>query len=667
MTNRLACRKYGKNWIGVGILVGFCLVGTACSRLQSELKETELKETEPKETEPVVHQNTNRLAHETSPYLLLHAHNPVDWYPWGEEALEKARRENKLIFLSVGYSSCYWCHVMERESFMDEEIAAYLNDHFVCIKVDREERPDIDAIYMHAVQLSSGRGGWPMSVFLIPGVDAKPFAGGTYFPARDGDRSGAKGFLTIVREMQKLWTEERPKIVSTAELVAREIQKNLQRHQELQPEELNGALLDHTLEQLAAEYDPEQGGFGFSLFNVDRPKFPEPSKLLFLLQRARSPDGEPAQSMLLASLDRMMLGGIRDHLGGGFHRYSTDRYWRIPHFEKMLYDNGQLATIYAEAFSLTQNPAYRLVVEEMLDFILREMTSPEGGFYSALDAETDAEEGKFYRWTVDEMQAELTTEQWNLFAPIYGLNQGPNFEHKYYVPLVTPTDDSLSQDLQKTIHPGLKPIRSKLLDARGRRQRPLLDTKIITGWNGLMIRGFADAGRIFHHQPYLQTAERVADFVLAELQTEDGHFMRNFAGGKAKLNAFLDDYAFLTDGLIALHRATGDMKWLTTAQAITDRQVELFWDDTHGGFYFTSDDHESLLARLKDPHDGVRPSGSSVSADNLVYLARELDRQDYLDRAEETIQSSADLLRERPAAVTRMAVAVMALLEARGE
>ncbi len=662
MTNRLACRKYGKSWIGFGILVGLCLAGTACSRLQSERNETE-----PKETEPVVHQNTNRLAHETSPYLLLHAHNPVDWYPWGEEALQKARRENKIIFLSVGYSSCYWCHVMERESFMDEEIAAYLNEHFVCIKVDREERPDIDAIYMHAVQLSSGRGGWPMSVFLVPGEDAKPFAGGTYFPPRDGDRPPARGFLSVVRDIQKLWTEQRPKVVDTAELVAREIQKNLQRHQELQPAELDGALLDHTLEQLAAEYDPEYGGFGFSLFNVDRPKFPEPSKLLFLVQRARLPDGEPAQTMLLASLDRMMLGGIRDHLGGGFHRYSTDRYWRIPHFEKMLYDNGQLATIYAEAFSLTQNPAYQLVVEELLDFILREMTLSEGGFYSALDAETDAEEGKFYRWTVDEIQAELTTEQWNLFAPIYGLNQEPNFEHKYYVPLVTPTDDSLSQALQKTIHPGLKPIRSKLLNVRGQRPRPLLDTKIITGWNGLMIRGFADAGRIFNHPPYLQTAERVTRFVLAELQTEDGHLLRNFAGGKAKLNAFLDDYAFLTDGLIALHRATGDRKWLTTAETITDRQIELFWDDTHGGFYFTSDDHESLLARLKDPHDGVRPSGLSVSADNLVYLARELDRQDYFDRAEATIQSSADLLRERPAAVTRMAIAVMALLEARSE
>ncbi len=277
MTNRLACRKHGKNWIGIGVLVGLCLAGTACSRLQSERKETE-----PKETEPVAHQNTNRLAHETSPYLLLHAHNPVDWYPWGDEALQKARRENKLIFLSVGYSSCYWCHVMERESFMDEEIAAYLNEHFVCIKVDREERPDIDAIYMHAVQLSSGRGGWPMSVFLVPGDDAKPFAGGTYFPARDGDRPPARGFLSVVREIQKLWTEQHPKVVDTAELVAQEIQKNLQRHQELQPAELDGALLDHTLEQLAAEYDPEHGGFGFSLFHVDRPKFPEPSKLLFL-------------------------------------------------------------------------------------------------------------------------------------------------------------------------------------------------------------------------------------------------------------------------------------------------------------------------------------------------------------------------------------------------
>ncbi len=364
----------------------------------------------------------NRLARESSPYLRLHMHNPVDWYPWGPEAFEKARREQKVIFLSVGYSSCYWCHVMERESFLDDEIAAFLNEHFVCIKVDREERPDVDSIYMLAVQLVTQRGGWPMSVFLTP--DAKPFFGGTYFPARDGDRRGQPGFLTVVRRVHQIWSEQRESVEDSAERLTQAVQTELRGPEVPADTPLDAGLADEVKTQLAAVFDDQFGGFGFSSDDPFRPKFPEASNLMFLLGRVARTDDPDCRRMLVTTLDRMAMGGIYDHVGGGFHRYSTDRYWRIPHFEKMLYDNGQLLSVYSQAFALTGRPEYRRVVDATAAFLSREMRDPGGAFYAALDAESEQVEGKYYRWTSAEIATALG-EDFPWFAELYGLQARP--------------------------------------------------------------------------------------------------------------------------------------------------------------------------------------------------------------------------------------------------
>ena len=657
-------------WILLGFLAMSLLLGCA-GEGELHTRASDQEEPPPLESatspksenrEPTNREPTNRLAQETSPYLLLHAHNPVDWYPWGDEALNKAKQENKLIFLSVGYSSCYWCHVMERESFMDEEIAQLLNEHFVCVKVDREERPDVDNIYMTAVQLISGRGGWPMSMFLTP--DAKPFFGGTYFPARDGDRTGATGFFTIINRMQQLWRDKAEEIRDQADRLTAAMKEHLERNREIEKEvALGQPLFERVVQELAAQSDMEFGGFGFAAAQPDGPKFPEPPKLMFLLEMARHSENSRARELLENSLDRMAEGGIRDHWGGGFHRYSTDRYWYVPHFEKMLYDNGQLATVYAEAFELTGRFAYRQVVEEMLAFVVREMTAPGGGFYAALDAETEGHEGRFYVWLSEELDAATDDDEWELLAPVYGLDDPPNFEQKYYVPLLAERLSKLAHDQLQQQNEQLEPIRRKLRDARDQRDRPLTDIKIITGWNGLMIRGFADAGRIFQNESYVDSARSAADFVLSNLTAADGRLLRSHAAGRAELGAYLDDYSFFVDGLIAIHRASGDSKWLDHAQQLTDTQIELFWDDQHGGFFFTADNHESLIARAKDPVDGVRPSGVSVAASNLVYLSQALHEPKYLERARETIQSSADLIEQSPASLARLMTAAMALAE----
>ncbi|MBI2479904.1 MAG: thioredoxin domain-containing protein [Planctomycetia bacterium] len=619
---------------------------------------------------------TNRLAKETSPYLLLHAHNPVDWYPWGEEAFAKAKAEGKVIFLSVGYTSCHWCHVMERESFVDEEIAAYMNEHFVCIKVDREERPDVDSIYMTSVQIynqvtGNGRGGgWPMSVFMTP--DAKPFFGGTYFPARDGDRGAGTGFFTLLKRVQEFWSMQREAIERDAEAITQLVKQELDRPRTSAEATIEPTILDQALQSLADQYDPEYGGFGFTPTNPNRPKFPEPPNLDFLIHRLQSgklsdADAATATKLLVGTLERMEMGGIRDHLGGGFHRYSVDRFWRIPHFEKMLYDTGQLTSVYAEAFVLTSREDFKRVVDEMLAFVVREMTDARGAFVSALDAESENEEGKFYRWEKAEVEKLLSPAEFKLFAQVYGLDAEPNFDGEYYAPQLSKTPKELAEQTGMSaadLEQQLLPIRNQLLTARDQRPRPLTDTKILTSWNGLMIRGFADAGRIFENESYLNAASRAAEFVLAELRTDDGRLERTYGQGKSALNAYLDDYAFLTDGLIALHRATGDEKWLQAAANLTAKQIELFWDEKNGGFYFTSGDHETLLARGRDPVDGVEPSGNSVAASNLVYLGKALDKPEYLERAKQTIDSAAGLLQQSPGAAPRLCVAYQAWLEA---
>lgn len=612
----------------------------------------------------------NRLAKETSPYLLQHAHNPVDWYPWGDEALAKAKKEGKLIFLSVGYSSCHWCHVMERESFLDDEIAAYLNKHFVCIKVDREERPDIDSIYMTALQVynqlaGTGRGGgWPMSMFLTP--EAEPVFGGTYFPARDGDRGPSTGFLTLVKRVQEVWAKSPDKIREDGKTIVKYTKTELESRRPAVLTPIDDALYASVQKELEGQFDEKWGGFGFSEISDARPKFPEPSNLAYLIDRVQRSKDEEAQRMLAFTLEKMEMGGIRDHLGGGFHRYSTDRFWRIPHFEKMLYDNGQLAGIYAEAYRLTGREDFRRVCEELCDFVLREMTDASGGFFAALDADAEDEEGKFYRWEKVEVQKLLTKEEFQLFAVVYGLNGEPNFEEKFYAPQLSMTMAENAKALKMTeseLEAQLSPVRKKLLDARSKRARPLTDTKILTADNGLMIGGLADAARILKNDRYLAAAIKAADFVLANLRTKEGRLLRTYStageeGGKAKLNAYLDDYAFLVDGLIRLHQATGDKKWLTAADEITAKQIELFQDEKGGGFYFTSSDHEALFARGKNPVDGAIPSGNSVAAGNLLHLAKVLKKPELVSVAQKTITSSAGLLEQSPTAAPRMAVAI---------
>ncbi len=615
----------------------------------------------------------NRLAGETSPYLLQHAHNPVRWYPWGEEALAKARRENKIIFLSVGYSSCHWCHVMERESFMDKEIADFLNRHFVCVKVDREERPDVDSIYMMAVQIITQRGGWPMSVFLTP--DAKPFFGGTYFPARDNDRPGITGFLTIVQRVQEFWSEQPERIRKDAERLTELVQTQLDGQRANPLQSLDAAWVEQVQQDLAEQYDSRYGGFGYVAQDPQRPKFPEPANLVFLLDRARRlPESSEARrqalEMLQGTLDGMARGGIRDHLGGGFHRYSVDRFWRIPHFEKMLYDNGQLASVYSEAYALTGREEYRRVVEEIFEFTKREMTSSEGGFFAALDAESEHVEGKFYRWSRAEVRELLGEKDDALLAAVYGLDGEPNFEDEFYVPQLEASWQTLAEQQgmpEQALHDRLQEIRQRLLEARNRRPRPRTDDKILTGWNGLMIRGLADAGRVFQEPRYLEAAERAAHFVLDKLRTDDGRLLRTYGKGEAKLNAYLNDYAFLVDGLIGLHQATGNRRWLEEAHRLTEQQLELFWDERRGGFYFTSDDHESLIARIRDPFDGAEPAGNSVAAQNLIYLGRELAIADYASKADRTIQSVSATLSKTPIGAPRMAVAVAQRLADRPE
>jgi uncharacterized protein YyaL (SSP411 family) len=618
----------------------------------------------------------NRLAKETSPYLLGHAHNPVDWYPWGEEALAKAKQEGKLILLSIGYSSCHWCHVMERESFEDEEIAAALNKDYVCIKIDREERPDIDHQFMTALrifqQLSGGRGGggWPLTMILTP--EGKPLFGGTYFPARDGDRGQATGFLTLIKRVQELWSEKADKIRQDATTIADFTRRELEAARLGPLVKLDEALVRNAQTALAEEFDPKFGGFGYSESNPQRPKFPEPSNLVFLLERVRRAKDAKAQEMLAFTLEHMAAGGIYDHIGGGFHRYSVDRMWQIPHFEKMLYDNAQVASVYAAAGALLSRDDFQQIARETCDFMLRELRDAGGGFYAALDAETEGEEGKFYRWTREELQAALSEAEYTLAAEIYGFDDAPNFEGQWYVPQLARPLAQSAKARKLTfaqLREQLQPIRDKLLAARNKRTRPLTDTKVLTAENGLAIRGLADVGRVLQAKEYVAAAEHAAEFVLQHLRQHEGdrqgRLLRTYAGGKAKLDAYLNDYAYLIDGLLALHQATKEERWLRAAEELQARQLGLFGDEKGGGFFFTASDHEALLARIKDPVDGALPAGNSISVSNLLTLAKLANRPEYVERGERAIQSTAALLESSPTAVVRMAANIPQLFELR--
>jgi uncharacterized protein len=619
---------------------------------------------------------TNRLAKETSPYLLMHAHNPVDWYPWGPEAFAKAKKENKLVFLSIGYSSCFWCHVMERESFANEGVARLLNKWFVCIKVDREERPDIDQIYMTAlVSVRSGGGGWPLSMFLTP--DGKPVFGGTYWPREDREEDGEKvaGFKTILTTAHDIWTKDPKGVLKQGAALAKLTVRNLEaRAPGLALVALDRKLSEGGVEELKERFDPVHGGFGSPERRFRGPKFPTPPWLEYLLQVGTRTRSDEALKMVTLTLDKMARGGLYDQLGGGFHRYTVERTWTVPHFEKMLYDNAQLAELYARAYRLTGKRLYRRIVEETLAYVLREMTSPEGGFYSSQDAETHHEEGRFYVWTDKELDAALPDKDANkLFRKVYGAGGEPNFEKKYHILTLPKPLAEAAKDL-KMAEPELRKLlgrlRQQVFEVRSKRDRPFRNEVMLTAWSGQMIGGFAEAGRALKEKKYLDAAARAAEFVLRHQKTRDGRLLRTYGAqpgkaAKAQGNGYLEDYAFLVHGLLNLHDATGAKKWLAEARALTDVMVKQFGDAKAGGYYFTAHDHEKLFARTKDQYDSAQPSGNSVALRNLARLWAATGEERYRAEAEKGFKAFAGSLKAYPQTLTAMLQALDLYLDAR--
>jgi uncharacterized protein YyaL (SSP411 family) len=592
---------------------------------------------------------TNRLVHETSPYLRQHAQNPVDWYPWGPEALARARQLDRPIFLSIGYSACHWCHVMEHESFEDPEVARILNAHFVSIKVDREERPDLDQIYMTAVQMLTGQGGWPMSMFLTP--DLKPFYGGTYFPP--DDRYGRPSFIRLVLALAEAWRERREEIDRSAG----QITANLQGLGRLEPRpgELAPALLRGAATQLGRAFDRVYGGFG------QAPKFPHPMDLRLLLRVWRRFGDDDALTVVRLTLDRMAMGGIYDHLGGGFHRYSTDERWLVPHFEKMLYDNALLAAAYLEGYQATGEELYRDVVEETLGYVLREMTSPEGPFYSTQDADSEGEEGKFFVWSAQEIEAVLGGELADLFMDVYDVTAEGNWEGKNIFNRCKTFAQAarLRQMDEAELRRRLAEARRKLYEVRGRRVWPGRDEKVLTAWNGLMIGALARAAVPLERLAYAEAAVKAADFILRRMRGPDGRLLRTYSrGAEAKLNAYLEDYSFLIDGLASLYEATFAPRWVEAALELTAILIDQFWDADEGGFFFTGRDHEALIARSKDPQDSSTPSGNSLAVMALLRLAKLTGRKDLFEKAETTLHQFRGLMADAPQAAGQMLTAL---------
>lgn len=567
---------------------------------------------------------TNRLVHETSPYLLQHASNPVDWYPWGPEALQAAKAQNRPILLSVGYSACHWCHVMERESFENETIAALMNRHFICIKVDREERPDLDEIYMQAtVTMNRGQGGWPMTVFLTP--DQEPFFAGTYFPP--DDRWGRPGFPSLLKKIAESWEKDAPSLTNQAHQLTERLKKELTA---LSPVSVSASVLDEAVAQFEEDFDEQHGGFGTA------PKFPPSAGLSLLLRCYRRTGESRTLLMVTRTLDAMAAGGIYDHIGGGFARYSTDERWLVPHFEKMLYDNALLAKTYVEAYQVTKQVSYRQVATEVLDYILREMTDPAGGFYSATDADSEGVEGKFFVWTPAEIQTVLqNAEDTRRFCAYYDITDQGNWEHRSIpnrlrpIAAVTKELDLTIDELDETIH-RLRPL---LYRARQERVPPGLDDKIITAWNGMMISTMAEAGRVFGNSRYIDGAMKAADFLLQTHRTSDGTLLRTSRQGRAHLDGVLEDYAYLAEGLIDLYEACGQERYLAAARQLGERIVNSFRDEEQGGFYTTATTHETLIIRAREGADGATPSGNAVAVSALARLSFHYDRQDLREAA----------------------------------
>ncbi|WP_050435922.1 thioredoxin domain-containing protein [Chondromyces crocatus] len=583
---------------------------------------------------------TNRLLLEGSPYLLQHAHNPVNWYPWGDEAFEDARRLDRPVLISIGYSTCHWCHVMEGESFEDVQIAQFLNENYVCIKVDREERPDVDAIYMSAVQALTGSGGWPLNVFLTPG--RAPFFGGTYFPPRDGARGMRKGFLSILAELLTVYHQDRERIERAASDLSG-IVRDLLSAQAV-PADVDAPDASPIAAAMSAykrSFDGTHGGLARA------PKFPSQLPLRLLLRVSRRTGDADVLQMATLTLEKMASGGMYDQVGGGFHRYSTDPEWLVPHFEKMLYDNALLAVAYAEAHQATGRPDFARVTREVLDYVLREMTAPEGGFYSATDADSEGEEGRFFVWTPAELKEALGSEA-ERFMRYYGVTESGNFEGRNILHVREPDEAE---------HAALAAARSKLYALREQRIAPLRDDKILTSWNGLMISGFAAGALALGDARYAQAGSRAADFLLTHLR-ESGRLRRSFLNGKSQFNAYLDDYAFLIQGLLDLYEVTFEGRWLREALALAEVVETHHADPQTGGWFMTSDDHEQLLAREKPAYDGAEPSGNSVHLLNVLRLGELTSEDRFRTLGERAFKAFAPQLTERPLALSDMLLAL---------
>jgi len=578
----------------------------------------------------------NHLAGQKSPYLLQHADNPVDWYPWGPEALAKAEREDKPIFLSVGYATCHWCHVMAHECFEDAEVAGLLNEHFVAIKVDREERPDIDDVYMTVCQALTGQGGWPLSVFLTP--ERRPFFAGTYFPKHPA--MGRPGFLQVLSELARRWqSPERARMIQAAEEITRAITPRPQ------PGRLDEPTLRAAVSQLAQSFDQRYGGFG------EAPKFPTPHQYYFLLRRYHHTGEAGLLAMVEKSLGAMRDGGIFDQVGYGFHRYSVDPKWLVPHFEKMLYDQALLTMAYLEAFQATGKARYARTAGQVLEYVLRDMRDPAGGFYSAEDADSQGGEGRFYVWTPAQVAEVLGPAPAKLFNEFYGITGAGNFEHGLSIPHRTGSLEDLARRqgrAQDEVAAELEQSRVRLLAARERRPRPLKDDKVLTAWNGLMIAALAMAHRVLGDPAYLEAAGRAAGFVLGRLTDDQGRLMRRWREGRVQGEGFLEDYAFMIWGLVELHQAGQDPAHLQSALELTEMVSELFGDPAAGGFFFTPVHGESLIIRAKDAHDGALPSSNSAMAYNLLRLARLTGRAELEEAAGRVLEAQGALVQRHP-------------------
>ncbi|MEW5798618.1 MAG: thioredoxin domain-containing protein [Bacteroidota bacterium] len=607
---------------------------------------------------------SNRLQNEKSPYLLQHKNNPVDWYPWGEEAFAKAKQENKPIFLSIGYSTCHWCHVMERESFENETTAELMNRNFVSIKVDREERPDVDKVYMTAVQTMTGQGGWPLSVFLTP--DLKPFYGGTYFPPKDG--YGRPGFPTLLERINEVWQKERENVIHSSNELTTSLQHS--HYIDSKNTEIDETILKRTYHQIAAGYDPKFAGFGSG------PKFPRPVVFNFLFRYYYRTKDQEALRMSLTTLMAMANGGMYDHLGGGFHRYSVDGQWRVPHFEKMLYDQAQLVHSYLDAYQITHDEFFATVAKETLDYVLRDLTSPEGGFYSAEDADSnDPEhpehktEGAFYVWKKSDIDRVLTREESQVFCHYFMVEEAGNalsdpqqeFVRKniLFAPFThEQTAQFCAMRVEKVIAL-LDSAKTKLFAARNLRSRPHLDDKIVTSWNGLMIGAFARAGLIFANNKYRNAALDAAEFIRSTMYDGKKQLLfRRYRDGEVKFEAHLDDYAFLISGLIDLYQSTFDLHWLQWADELMGRTITLFWDSSEGGFFDTSGKDPSILVRMKEAYDGAEPTGNAIAVMNLLRLFFLTNTESYKKYAESSLKYFCTLLAQSPQIMPQLMSAV---------